>query len=408
MGPRLGGPALRASVVAAALTLIVAAGTAEAAPASPAPTAPPPGPGGDLPANRVWGVSALSPTDAWAVGSRSTKAGTVATILQWTGKRWAKVPVPQPSRTKASLQSVDAVSTTDAWAVGSYVDDATGVERTLVLHWDGTSWSQVPSPSRGPQVSVLWSVSADSATDAWAIGNEGNGRHSFGFALHWDGTRWSRVATPQPSDAVTLRGVTAISPTDAWAVGGFQNNETFAFESLVLHWNGTAWSEVEHPNPGSMDTYLWGASATSSEDVWAVGDYYTAARGNDHTLVLHWNGKRWSKVRSPNPSPTLSSLLAVDAESPSDVWAVGSAGYVHDHAESVRTITLHWDGTSWSQIPAPDPSPVDNELFGVSATSSDDAWTVGYEQSGRGIDITLAMHWDGASWSQVASPDVLR
>jgi hypothetical protein len=353
-------------------------------------------------------VSALSPVDAWAVGSRSTRTRTVATALHWTGSRWAQISTPQPSATKNTLHSVAAVSPADVWAVGSYVDDATSVEKTLVLHWDGTAWSQTPSPSRGSQVSVLWSVSADSPTDAWAVGNEGNGRHSFGFVLHWDGTRWSRVAIPNPSPAVTLRGVSAVSPTDVWVVGGYQNNVTFAFESLVLHWDGTSWSQVAHPNPGVMDTYLWDVSASSADDVWAVGDFYTTARGNDHTLALHWNGKAWSKIRTPNPSPALSSLLAVVAVSPSDAWAVGSAGFVDDHVESVRTVTLHWDGAAWSHVPSPDPSPVDNELYGVSATSSSDAWAVGYEQNDRKADATLTLHWNGAAWTLVPSPDADR
>ena len=410
-GPGLGGPALRVSVLAATLTLTLAVQTEQPVRAATPPrpfTTPSSAPGGDRPANHIWDVSALSPTDAWAVGSRSTRDGTIATTFHWAGARWAKVTAPQPSQTQNTLQSVDAVTPSDVWAVGSYVDDTTGVVKTLVLHWDGAAWSQVPSPSRGSQVSVLWSVGADSPTDAWAVGNEGNGRHSFGFVLHWDGRRWAKVSVPNPSAAVTLRGVTALSPTDVWAVGGFQNTGTFAFDSLILHWNGTAWTEVEHPNPGPMDTYLWDASAVSAADVWAVGDFYTRARGNDHTLVLHWNGTRWAKVRSPNPSQRLSSLQAVDALSPSDVWAVGSAGFVADHTESVRTVTLHWDGASWSQVPAPDPSAVDNELFAVSATSSQDAWAVGYQQNVRGIDATLAMHWDGASWSQVVTPNARR
>jgi hypothetical protein len=406
-GPRLGGPALRASVFAASLC-VIAAGLHEPSALADAGRSPGAVPARDFPANVVSDVSALSPTDAWAVGSRTTEKGSVATILHWNGSKWAKTPTPQASRSKNDLESVSAVSATDAWAVGSYQDDLSGAEKTLVLHWDGDTWSRVPSPSRGSQVSNLWSVSADSPTDAWAVGMEGNGRHSFGFVLHWDGRRWSRVPVPNPSSEVTIRGVSAISPTDVWAVGGFQDGATFGFDSVVLHWNGTEWARVAHPSPSATDNYLWSVSATSSSDVWTVGDFYTNSRGNDHTLILHWNGKRWSKVPSPNPSSVLSELRAVDAVSPSDAWAVGSAGFLDGHSETARTVVLHWDGASWSQVPSPNPSSVDNEPSGVSATSSDDAWAVGYEQRADGIDATLTLHWDGASWSQVVSPNVER
>ena len=405
-GPRLGGPALGASVVAALClsATLLQSPSAVAGPrhlASRAPTR-------EFPANFVTDVSALSPTDAWAVGSRETKNGSVARILHWNGTKWAKVATPEPSHMQNDLESVSATSSTDAWAVGSYEDDLSGAVKTLVLHWDGTSWSQVQSPSRGAQTSVLWGVSADSPTDAWAVGNEGNGRHSFGFVLHWDGTRWSKVAVPNPSSVVTIRSVSAISPTDVWAVGGFQNGTTFAFDSLVMHWDGSTWTRVVHPNPSPSDNYLWDVSAASPADVWAVGDFYTNMRGNEHTLVLHWNGKQWSKVPSPNPSPILSGLQAVDTVSSSEAWAVGSAGYVDEHAETVRTITLHWDGAAWSVVPSPNPSAVDNELAGVGATSSSDAWAVGYEQTDDGVNASLTLRWDGTSWSQVPSPNVRR
>lgn len=45
---------------------------------------------------------------------------------------------PNPSSTNNGLASVSADSATDAWAVGSYSDDTTGAIETLILHWDGT------------------------------------------------------------------------------------------------------------------------------------------------------------------------------------------------------------------------------------------------------------------------------
>src|SRR5438105_4684771 len=77
---------------------------------------------------------------------------------------------PNPSSTENLLFGVSTVSPTDAWAVGDYVDDATGHRDTLILHWNGTAWSQIPSPNPSPGMNELFAVSADSATDAWAVG----------------------------------------------------------------------------------------------------------------------------------------------------------------------------------------------------------------------------------------------
>jgi hypothetical protein len=67
---------------------------------------------------------------------------------------------------------------------------------------------------------------------------------------------------------------------------------------VTLHWNGTAWSRVPSPSPGNGDgegtSELFGVSALSSTDAWAVGDYINQTTGIIDTLILHWNGSTWS------------------------------------------------------------------------------------------------------------------
>src|SRR6187397_3012783 len=45
------------------------------------------------------------------------------------------------------LRGVAGTSAVDVWAVGDSYDGAR--TNTLIEHWDGTSWVQVPSPSPG-------------------------------------------------------------------------------------------------------------------------------------------------------------------------------------------------------------------------------------------------------------------
>jgi hypothetical protein len=85
-------------------------------------------------------------------------------------------------------------------------------------------------------------------------------------------------------------------------------------------------------------------SATSPTDAWAVGLYWDQA-GINHALVLHWDGTSWSQVKTPNPRSIRSSLDSVTAVSPKNVWAVG------DYQEAgVHALVLDWDGTRWSQV----------------------------------------------------------
>jgi hypothetical protein len=40
--------------------------------------------------------------------------------------------------------------------------------KTLIEHWNGTAWTQVPSPS--PADSALYSVAGTSPANIWAVG----------------------------------------------------------------------------------------------------------------------------------------------------------------------------------------------------------------------------------------------
>jgi len=65
-------------------------------------------------------VSAVSATDAWAAGYYTKSTGVAEPlILHWNGTAWKKVTTPAPSGGRYnSLYGVSAVSATDAWAAG--------------------------------------------------------------------------------------------------------------------------------------------------------------------------------------------------------------------------------------------------------------------------------------------------
>jgi hypothetical protein len=68
------------------------------------------------------------------------------------------------------LTGISAVSANDIWAAGYYDDGAQ--QKTLTLHYDGSSWGSVPSVSGGDGVSILMDISASSPSYAWAVGFE--------------------------------------------------------------------------------------------------------------------------------------------------------------------------------------------------------------------------------------------
>ena len=115
-----------------------------------------------------------------------------------------------------------------------------GGTKTLIEHWDGTSWTRVPSPSPGPDAS-LWGVSATSADDAWAVGSVAYGSDGYTKTLiaHWDGTSWTRVFSPSPGGNDRLFAVSAVSATNAWVVG--DTYDLSVRRTVAQSWNGTSW-----------------------------------------------------------------------------------------------------------------------------------------------------------------------
>jgi hypothetical protein len=129
---------------------------------------------------------------------------------------------------------------------------------------------------------------------------------------------------------------------------------------------------------------LSGVDGSSPTDVWAVGG---AGR---EPLIEHWDGTRWKRVATASGTNAPEFLDDVAAISPDDAWAVG---------EGAGGLIEHWDGTSWEIVR----TGVRGWLTSVSAAGPNDVWAVGTDPQQR---HTIAMHWDGRSWTSHEVPEV--
>jgi hypothetical protein len=321
--------------------------------------------------NNLNAVAVVSANDVWAVGFSPDPSGTPlyihrSLIEHWNGSSWSVITSPNPAgKPDVQLNGVAAISAGDIWAVGHSGDPAFVPLQTLTEHWNGTSWSIIPSPSPGTyNGNDLTAVAAISSNDVWAVGwyqSGPTGQEGGALTMHWDGTSWTVV--PNPSKA-NLYSVTAVSSNDVWAVGA----------QVIMHWNGTNWSTVSFPLPTCTDSpyaVLKGVSAASANDIWAVGyrqcPYFSGYLYSP--LTYHWNGISWSLV--PNQGQTNEYLNAVTAIAANDVWAVGDNGQ-----------TQHWNGANWSRVAAPYPG-FGGRFNGVAAASAGDVWAVGYYGDGN-------------------------
>lgn len=302
----------------------------------------------------VQDISVLAVDDAWAVGRNTVydpNAGNNSFLrstpvsYHWDGATWTQVPVPSPvpyaEGQKPELYAVEAIAPDDVWAAGTKITQDLGGflgPQAFVIHWDGTSWTEVAAPVSGPGASgaVVRGISAVSTNEVWFVGDwpDPTTFCEPGLALRWNGSSLELHTTPcigvgcGTVGGVGLEEVHAIASDDVWAVGGGGDGDSSTCD-YVVHWDGTQWSHVPTPEPASFGQRLYGVHASGPSDVWAVGQYLDGL--GYHAFAIQYDGVTWTLHEPPGGS------LDVHSWAPDDVYAAGANIY-------------HWDGASWSFV----------------------------------------------------------
>jgi len=211
---------------------------------------------------------------------------------------------------------------------------------------------------------------------------------------------WAVVPTPNTAGPDNrFNGVDALSDLDAWAVGWSRAAWNTPTATLAARWNGSAWSLVGMPAV-SGDATLNGVDGSGATNVWAVGAVGSAP------LTERWNGISWSVVTSPTPAgATGARLRGVKVLSANDAWAVGE--YSMSSHPVARTLILHWDGAAWIQVASPNPDSFQNLLVAVDGMAANDLWAlgnVGTDGYGGETVAGVMLRWNGSTWTQVALP----
>src|SRR5207302_4732079 len=103
--------------------------------------------------------------------------------------------------------------------------------------------------------------------------------------------------------------------------------------------NGTSWTAVSN----TSRVGLCGVAAISANDVWAVGSYSSSPPTLRRPESMHWDGSSWSQVSMPDRGALFNYIYAVAAVSSNDVWAVGDNDYppgtLIEHYATVPCVT---------------------------------------------------------------------
>jgi hypothetical protein len=224
-----------------------------------------------------------------------------------------------------------------------------------------------------PKDSAFTAVTATGRHRGWAFQSPGDASVK-PTAWRLAGTLWSPVSFPGKAGE-TVAAAGASSAGNVWA---FTQDGA---RSRAFRWNGTSWQDA-----GAFTADVGATVVLSPRNVWAFGAPNTLRSGLG---ARHFNGRRWTRVRSGHG---LNSGSALSAHS---IWAVGGKQ------------VAHWNGHQWSRTSVAAIIPPNTEfchptVTGIYARSSDSVWAVGLGNCEDEIGPGFLLHYNGQHWRRVA------
>jgi hypothetical protein len=236
---------------------------------------------------------------------------------------------------------------------------------------------------------VAVSVVPGSST-AWALGTRSTSRAPEPFyALRGSGHKWTQVAIKGPKGFALQNGsqtIAAGSAKSVWLVGSVERGSTQ--EPLIEHSTGGAFKAL----PAKI-----GAGSLVAVDASSASNAYAVGSSTDGTpLIAHWNGKTWTVV-STTGQASGTSYDAVSTSGPNNAWFLGAFG--------TTTEIASWNGHHFTLTGLP--LPAGASLESIASGSPKDTWVVGYRAVKKGAMTrteSFTEHFNGVKWVKLAAP----
>jgi len=211
-----------------------------------------------------------------------------------------------PMNGALSGSNIFALSKTDLWMINSGIAYHTS---------DGTFFDDLRP---GGVLNASWGLTSN---DMFFVGNSGS-------IYHYNGTKFDTMTSNTKKD---LSSVWGTSHSDVWATG--YNSSTD--ESILLHYDGTFWSEDIFSTSGKVKQYGIGT-------VWACDS-------SGHSIAVIAGTKVFHKTDNGPWRPDTSDLgnglgggsyvgIGAFGGTATDIFAVGGWGFV-----------AHWNGKTWKK-----------------------------------------------------------
>lgn len=317
-------------------------------------------------------------------------------------EEWIFVPPSPVGGEGGAVRGVEGTSLNDVWAVGAWFSPS-GEKLSLIQHFDGTSWTMLPTPDTGVigKNESMRSVVAVSTDNAVAVGSH----TPVGFApqplaMEWNGSEWALIATPVFEGGANFDGIDRAPSGDLWVAGYLYGT------AFLARRNGGGWDIEYAPQVGGERNNFNALHARTDTEIWAAGTW-SDHQGQRRLLIQRFDGGgNWTTFDLPPPDGfddyyETDRVTGVHAFAANDVWAIG---YYYDRASTLTLpLIMHYDGVSWTKVSLP-LNPGSGHLEGLTAIGPDDIYAAGTFTPTGGVQGPYMLHYDGVSWAEVSLP----
>lgn len=343
------------------------------------------------------GLDGTSPNDVWAVGTWQNPYVYRSLIQHFDGTSWTKLPTPDTGNSEA-LRDVLAISAQSAIAVGYYIPSGfTG--QPMVMEWNGSAWTLVAAPvfEGGGDFSA---IDRSPAGTVWVSGY----LYGTAFLARKSEGGWDIAYAPHVGgERNNFHDLDARSDTEIWAVGTWSQKQGQRM-LLIQRYDGNGnWTSFDIPSPGAIDQFK-AVRAFATTDVWAIGYYYDRTLYLNQPMIMHYDGVSWTRAQVPAYPGGSVRLESVTATAPDDIYAAG----VYAPTGGIQgPFLLHYDGVSWSDVTLPPTGGINEWLLGMGSTPEGGVWVVGQYYDGTTIE-PIAYRKAGTATTVGGTPGVER
>ena len=345
-------------------------------------------------------VACNSASSCFGVGVLRGRTGL---IMHWNGSSWSQAAAPVPTGVSSELLSVACPATKLCFASGETFSGAT--TGSLIMSWNGAGWAMTSFPSSGSSNSQLRTVACISLTDCWALGSvTPPGGQATPLALQWNGSAWKLVHLPSPPSGfrMLISRMTCVVGGSCFALSELLNTSTYTSRIQILKLTGSSWTSQTIPNSSGL--YLEDIACASTHLCFAGGSRY-ATSGAGSNVLLRWSGSTWAQIPAPEPgsSGATDTIDSLACSSPGSCVGLGQSATT---SGPVSLFGLALSGGVWKAVAVSTPGVPSlgyPDATAIACPTSSHCLAVGLgagiSPSGAPISGTFTISSNGSSWS---------